>query len=98
MKGYNDDLVMSMAIGTWLYDTSADHGRSSSDLNDAMLKAMKMTRNSYDDMPGAITEGRPYSSATRDPKVQPDDFKKSKLSGEWNKKQHALSEFDWVYK
>ena len=98
MKGYNDDLVMSLAIGTWLHDTSPDHGRSASELNDAMLKAMKMTRNTYDDMPGAITEGRPYSSATRDPRVQPDDFKKSKLSGEWNKKQHILDEFDWVYK
>ena len=63
-----------------------------------MLKAMKMTRNSYDDMPGAILEGRPHSSATRDPKAQPDDFKKKSLSPGWNEKQRIMSEWDWVLK
>jgi len=98
MKGYNDDLVMSMAIAMWLYDASSEYSQTASSLNSAMLKAMSVSRNTYDDMPGAITEGRPYSSATRDPKVQPDDFKKSKLSGEWNKKLNILSEWEWVYK
>ena len=37
MKGENDDLVISMAIGTWLYDGSAEHSRDSSILNKAMI-------------------------------------------------------------
>ena len=98
MKGYNDDLVISFAIGMWLYDSSGDHGKSSKILNDAMIKAMKVTRKSYDDVPGAITEGRPYSSGTRDPKIQPDDIKKNNLSPGWNKKQNAMSEWDWLIK
>jgi len=98
MKGYNDDLVISMAIGMWLYDASAEYSKNTKGINQAMLDAMKMTRNTYDDMPGAITEGRPHSSQTRDPKLQPDDFKRSSLKGEWNKKLNILSEWDWVYK
>ena len=35
-------LVMSFAIGLWLYDTSSEYSKNSSVLNDAMLKAMKV--------------------------------------------------------
>jgi hypothetical protein len=98
MRGYNDDLVMSFAINMWLFDASTDYSKNSKIINDEMLKAMKVTRNSYDDLPGAITEGRPYSSETRDPKTQPDDFKKKSLSPGWNKKLNILSDWDWVIK
>ena len=98
MKGYNDDLVMSFAINMWLYDASAEYSKNSKLLNDEMLKAMKFTRNSYDDLPGAITEGRPHSQQSRDPKAQPDDLKKNSLSPGWNAKQKAMSEWDWVIK
>ena len=37
MKGKNDDLVMALAIGVWLYDTSSDYSKSSVDINKAML-------------------------------------------------------------
>ena len=58
MKGYNDDLVISLAIGVWLYDTSPDYSRDAMALNEAMLKAMKFTRNEYQDnnMTGHITD------------------------------------------
>ena len=49
MRGYNDDLIMSLAIGVWLYDTSPAYSRDSADLNQAMLKGMKFTRNQYHD-------------------------------------------------
>jgi len=49
MKGYNDDLIMSLAIGVWLYDTSPDYSKDAMDLNKAMLKGMKFTRNQYRD-------------------------------------------------
>jgi hypothetical protein len=62
MKGHNDDLVMSFAIGVWLFDASDTYSKSSKDVNDAMLKAMSVSRNSYDDLPEAILEGRPYNN------------------------------------
>ena len=36
-KGRNDDLIMSLAIGIWLYDTSPVHSKHAYDLNKAML-------------------------------------------------------------
>jgi len=53
-RGYNDDLVMSLAIGTWLFDASADHSKSSKVLNQKMLEAMSMKTNVYEDTPGAV--------------------------------------------
>ena len=54
MKGYNDDLVMSMAIGTWLFDASSDYSKSSKTLNDAMLSAFQKKETLYSDTPDAI--------------------------------------------
>tara|TARA_R110001583_G_scaffold16272_8_gene66674 strand:- start:11196 stop:12818 length:1623 start_codon:yes stop_codon:yes gene_type:complete len=98
MKGYNDDLVMSFAIGVWLFDTSDGYGKNSKLLNEAMLKAMKMTRNTYDDMPGAITEGSPNSTTPRDPRADPDGNKRKNLSSEWNKKIQLMKEHEWLWK
>ena len=98
MKGHNDDLVMSFAIAMWLYDSSSDHSKNSKDLNEAMLKAMKMTRNSYDELPGAITEGRPHSSTSRTPNDLPDSYKKPNLSGKWSKKAKLMKDHDWLLK
>ena len=53
-RGFNDDLVMSAAIGTWLYDTSSEYGKTSKLLNDAMLKSMKRQSREYDDTPGVV--------------------------------------------
>ena len=39
MRGKNDDLVMALAIGCWLFDASADYSKQTADLNSAMLKA-----------------------------------------------------------
>jgi len=53
-RGYNDDLVMSLAIGTWLFDASADYSKNSKALNDAMLKAMSRNATPYGDTPEAV--------------------------------------------
>jgi hypothetical protein len=98
MKGYNDDLVISFAIAMWLYDSGDGYSKSSKGLNDAMLKAMKVTRNSYDDMPNAIIEGRPHSAGSRDPKTNPDPHKKHNVTGNWNNKLKIMNEWDWIYK
>ena len=52
-RGFNDDLVMSLAIGTWLYDASADYSKNSRALNDAMLSAMRVEKKIYDQTPEA---------------------------------------------
>ena len=98
MRGYNDDLVMSFAIAMWLYDSGDGHSKSSKGLNEAMLKAMKVTRNSYDDMPNAIIEGRPHSAGSRDPKTNPDPHKKHNVTGNWNNKLKIMNDWDWIYK
>ena len=46
-RGFNDDLVMSLAIGTWLYDASSDYSKDSKAVNQAMLNAFKIERNEY---------------------------------------------------
>ena len=38
---------MSLAIGSWLYDSSTDYSKSSKDLNSAMLKAMSSQKTVY---------------------------------------------------
>lgn len=47
MRGENDDLVMSMAIGVWLYDGSSEHSRDSSTLNRAMIAGMGTSSRSF---------------------------------------------------
>ena len=47
LKGYNDDLVISLAIGSWLFDSSADYSNHTSTLNQSMLKAMSVSQNAY---------------------------------------------------
>ena len=46
MRDKNDDLVMSLAIGIWLYDTSAGRNKQSVDINATMLAAMGVHKNS----------------------------------------------------
>ena len=63
-RGFNDDLVMSLAIATWLYDANTDYSKNSKALNDAMLQAMSMKTKTYDETPeGALSPMAVYSSS-----------------------------------
>ena len=62
------------------------------------VQAMKLTRNTYDDMPGAITEGRPHSQTSRNPNEHSDSIKKNSLSPGWNKKLQIMKDHDWLIK
>ena len=53
-KGFNDDLVMSLGIGTWLYDASADYSSSSKKVNQAMLNAFSSARKEYTETPDQV--------------------------------------------
>jgi len=57
MKGENDDLVMSLAIGTWLYDASAEHGKDSGALNQAMLAGMSIKSQNFNGVANDIMSG-----------------------------------------
>jgi hypothetical protein len=48
-RGSNDDLVISLAIGVWLYDTSPNYNKQSVDVNKAMLTAFSVNRNRVDE-------------------------------------------------
>ena len=70
-KGFNDDLVMSLGIGTWLYDASADYSSSSKQVNQAMLNAFSSTRKEYGETPDQVlsdTTVLPVFSAGRNDK------------------------------
>ena len=56
-RGFNDDLVMSLAIGSWLYDASSEYSKSSKDLNSAMLASMSVQIKEYDQTPEAARTG-----------------------------------------
>jgi hypothetical protein len=65
-SGFNDDLVMSMAIGCWLFDGAADFSKSTSGLNEAMLSAMSKNQRSYNDTPDqALAPVGVYNSSNR---------------------------------
>ena len=94
MKGYNDDLIMSLAIGVWLYDTSPDYSRDASALNQAMLKGMKFTRNQYRDrnvgghMTDRMNPFMPISTNHSDDDKEADKTMGNKLP----------ADFDWLWK
>ena len=65
-RGYNDDLVMSLAIGSWLFDASGDHSKTSKVLNEQMLAGMAHNSKTYEDTPGAVFNPiGVYSSLTK---------------------------------
>ena len=49
MRGQNDDLIMALAIGVWLYDTSPQLSKSGTDLNKAMLAAFAVNSTQVED-------------------------------------------------
>ena len=51
MKGYNDDLVMALAIGIWLYDTNIDYSKQSQEMTRAMIAAFAVNKRDHDQEP-----------------------------------------------
>lgn len=54
MKGENDDLVMSLAIGTWLYDAASETSRDAGAINKAMLAGMAVNANHFNGASNSI--------------------------------------------
>jgi hypothetical protein len=53
-RGFNDDLVMSLAIGAWLFDGASDYSKNSKALNDAILGAFQVQKREYGETPDAV--------------------------------------------
>ena len=86
-KGANDDLIMSMAIGVWLYDTSPQYNKQTVDVNAAMLAGFAVNSTQIGDTvlksPAISTDGSNYTS----------DVHKS-----WDSKNNPLGNLDWLLK
>ena len=49
MRGQNDDLIMALAIGVWLYDTSPQLSKTGTDINKSMLAAFAVNSTPVED-------------------------------------------------
>jgi len=93
MRGKNDDLVMALAIGCWLFDTSTGHSKQSADLNAAMLAAMGINKTKV--------EGLMDHDLKNAQRLNP--FKPIILSGEQPNQENSsegspLTDFSWLLK
>ena len=62
MKGKTDDLIMALAIGTWMYDTSPSAiGKKSGDLSKSMAAAFGTNRNKLENSVLRQNVQNPYS-------------------------------------
>ncbi len=86
-KGANDDLIMSMAIGVWLYDTSPQYNKQTVDVNAAMLAGFAVNSTEIGDTvlksPAISTDGSNYTN----------DVRKS-----WDSKNNPIGNLDWLLK
>ena len=49
MRGQNDDLIIALAIGVWLYDTSPQLSKTGTNINNAMLAAFAVNTTQIED-------------------------------------------------
>jgi len=89
MKGENDDLVMSLAIGTWLYDTSAENNKDSNTLNQAMLAGMSVKSMNFNGAANDILTGESKRRV---------DSKRDLVNGRSLNRYNIPADLAWVYK
>jgi hypothetical protein len=82
-KGQNDDLIMSLAIGVWLYDTTPQLSKTGTDINKAMLAGFGTSNTSISD-----------TVANTNPNITI-DHKGTKIITNNNKE---YTNFDWLIK
>lgn len=89
IQGYNDDLVMSLAIGNYIMDTEyADIG-TSRDINKAMLAAMSVNSTTYEQnrYSKSASELANNNEIKKNSQINPHDVKKTQIKN---------SEFWWL--
>ena len=90
MRGKHDDLVMSLAIGIWLYDTSNFHSKSSADINKAMLAGFSSESNVYAGSRGSSFGGEYLKNVLYTQRAVPYDKVSRYLSGSMD------TDFKWL--
>ena len=101
MTGYNDDLVMSMAIGSWICDTSGVLSGNSKTLNDAMLKAMSVSKNTMPvDIPRNVNDAISTEVSGKADSTSPvyTDSSAQKGAAEWGKRVVIPPDLKWILK
>lgn len=53
-SGFNDDLVMSLAIGAWILEGASEYSKGNTGLNEAMLAAMSRNQRTYNETPSQV--------------------------------------------
>ena len=91
MRGKNDDLVISLAIGIWLYDTSNFHSKSSADVNKAMLAGFGSESNSFAGSVGSSFGNEYLNNVLNTQRAVPYDKVSRFMSGSID------TEFKWLY-
>jgi hypothetical protein len=96
-KESNDDLVMSLAIGAWLFDTYGSSSNSSKVLANALLAGMSKQNVTYKtpEKPGMIKQFESQEKHKR-------DYGKPIVTGqnhpEESMYQRRVGKFDWLFK
>lgn len=88
MKGKNDDLVMSLAIGLWLFDASSDTSKYGEVLNNAMLAGMSTQKHNFEQVKNNGTEHQP----TINPFSPPKDYAKPQFASD----EELKKKFKWL--
>jgi hypothetical protein len=95
-RGYHDDLVMSFAIGTWLFDAAGGYSKDSKALNDAMLSAMKRDVKHYDGTPENVIKDVGGGHGSK--KIDPDTHQKQIKSLNVKNRNQIPADMMWVLK
>jgi len=85
-RGQNDDLILALAIGVWLFDTSPTYNSRSTDLNKAMLAAFGVNSKSLDDT--VIGQSPVYTDS---------NLKKQERKA-WPGSKNPYTDADWLLK
>jgi len=98
LKNCNDDLILSLAIGVHLYDSSGVHSQFADQLNKAMLSGFGRTDNPFDTMAGtgndvlpSATGMMPYMGTQQQQQQQ---LKLRRMASSMNDPRN----FDWMWK
>jgi len=94
--GFNDDLVMSLAIGSWLFDGASDYSKSNAGLNDAMLAAMSKNQRSYNDTPEQVFAPTGVYSSSPNSSGLTNNVKQD--LNNTRSRSNILSDYMWVIK
>jgi hypothetical protein len=94
-KGSTDDLVIALAIGVWLYDTSPVYNKQTVDLNKAMLDAMGVNRSAFADSIINPNSDPRFKNHPHNPSSMGNEHADGhdKTSAE---NEHPLGEFKWL--